>query len=270
MGLIAAYIMPHPPLAIPGVGDDGDKDLIPLTMSSYDTIAREISKLAPDTIIVSSPHSTIYSDYFHISPGNGARGDFGQFLAPKVRFDLRYDREIAENLAKICLGADFPAGLEGQQDPTLDHGTMVPLYFVNKYYSDYKLVRLSLSGLSLKEHYEYGKLIKKVIDDSTKRIVYIASGDLSHYQKDYGPYGYRPEGPEYDKKLMETLESGDLRTLLDFDPVLLNRAGECGHRSFCIMAGLLDDEKINVRVLSHESTFGVGYGFCAVDIGDIQ
>ena len=40
------------------------------------------------------------------------------------------------------------AGTLGEKDPSLDHGTMVPLYFINQYLKDYKLVRIGLSGLS--------------------------------------------------------------------------------------------------------------------------
>lgn len=260
MSITAAYIMPHPPLAVEGVGDDNDKLSIPATMSSYEKIAKEIAEIAPDTIIVTTPHNIIYSDYFHISPGGSARGDFGMF-GSDVSMTADYDTEFVKNLVRFCSDASFPAGVEGEDNPALDHGTMVPLYFVNKYYTNYDLVRISLSGLELKDHFTFGKFIKKVADNIGKNIVFIASGDLSHYQKDEGPYGYRPEGPLYDDKLMGVLRDKDLNLLLDFDSHLLNRAGECGHRSFCIMAGALYDEELEIEALSHENTFGVGYGF---------
>lgn len=266
MGIEAAFVVPHPPLAVEGVGGDEEKSLVKATLSSYDRVAREISGIKPDTIIISSPHSTSYSDYFHISPGKSAFGDFGVFGAPEVSVSVDYDESFVNDLDRFCRESRFMAGTMGEEDRALDHGTMVPLYFVNKYYSDYKLVRISLSGLSLEEHVFFGKLIKKVCDISDKRIVFIASGDLSHYQSDMGPYHYRPEGPEYDTKLMDTLRGGELNRLLSFDKNLLSRAGECGHRSFCIMAGALYDEDYEINVLSHEAPFGVGYGVAEIKI----
>lgn len=44
------------------------------------------------------------------------------------------------------------------------------------------------------------------------------------------------------------------------DASLCERAAECGLRSFQIMAGALDGLAVAPRLLSHEGTFGVGYG----------
>ncbi len=90
----------------------------------------------------------------------------------------------------------------------------------------------------------------------------IASGDLSHRLKEDGPYGYQKEGPEYDKRIMEVMGQGDFGELLEFSEDFCEKAGECGHRSFAIMAGALDRIKIAAKRLSYEGTFGVGYGIC--------
>ena len=56
------------------------------TTEAYNRVAEEVAKLKPDTIIITSPHSVMYADYFHISPGNEAAGSFRQFMAPEVQF----------------------------------------------------------------------------------------------------------------------------------------------------------------------------------------
>ena len=139
---------------------------------------------------------------------------------------------------------------------------MVPLYFINQCYRDYKLVRIGLSGLPLQSHWEFGKLIRKAVDRTGRKCVFLASGDLSHCQKKDGPYGYRPEGPRYDEKIMETMGKGDFRSLPLFSERLLEDSMECGHRSFTIMGGVFEGTEVETRALSHEATFGVGYGFC--------
>ena len=40
------------------------------------------------------------------------------------------------------------------------------------------------------------------------------------------------------------------------------KAAECGHRSFVIMAGAFDGVSVTARELSHEDVTGVGYGIC--------
>lgn len=255
--------MPHPPLAVAEVGRT-DRDLVPETIRSFERIAEEIADIKPDTIVLSSPHAPSFADYFHISDGDEATGDFGLFRAPQVRVHATYDKDLIHHIGKFCAETFFPAGPDANADAALDHGTMVPLYFINKLYTDYKLVRVGLSGLSLDDHFLFGKFIDKCVSVSDKKVVFIASGDLSHCQKEEGPYGYKPEGPAYDAKLMDTLRDGDLKALLSFPEDLMREAAECGHRSFVIMAGALDDTPYDIEVLSHEATFGVGYGFAIV------
>ncbi len=259
MSFEGAFMVPHPPLAVSEVGG-GDEEGIRATLDAYDRVAVKIAEIGPDTIIITSPHSIMYSDYFHISPGQGARGSFARFRAPEVSFNVTYDTELVRSLCDIADTIGIPAGTEGERDPALDHGTMVPLYFINRYHKKYKLVRIGLSGLSLDAHYSFGRVIREAADKTDKKIVLISSGDLSHCQKEDGPYGYKKEGPEYDKKLMDVMKRCDFRELLKFDERFLEKAEECGHRSFVIMAGAFHDTKVRGEILSHEATFGVGYG----------
>ncbi len=260
MSIAAGYIVPHPPISVPEIGRGEEKKIQP-TLDSFDKVAKDIARIRPETIILTSPHSVLYRDYFHVSPGSHAHGNFRAFNAPEVSMDISYDEEFSEQLDSMCNKIHFPAGVMGQQDPTLDHGTMVPLYFILKHYTAFKLVRIGLSGLSLSTHYQLGYIISEISNSLNRKCVFIASGDLAHCQKEDGPYGYRPEGPLYDKKLMDVLREGDLEKLLTFDETLLSRSMECGHRSFCIMAGALSGKKISITPLTHEATFGVGYGF---------
>ena len=80
---------------------------------------------------------------------------------------------------------------------------MVPLYFLDQYDTDYKLVRIGLSGLPLTKHYELGQCIKKAAELLERNTVVIGSGDLSHKLKEDGPYGFQKEGPEYDDRIMD-------------------------------------------------------------------
>ncbi len=259
--LLAGYMVPHPPLAVREVGR-GEETKIQASLDSFAEAARDIARIKPETIILTSPHQIMYADYFHISPGDHAEGSFRQFRASQVRIAVDYDRELADEIAAEAERNDFPAGTLGERSRSLDHGTMVPLYFINKEYTDYKLVRIGLSGLSLEDHWNFGKLIKKAVDKTGRRCVFVASGDLAHCQKVDGPYGYRPEGPEYDRMIMEVMGAGDFEKLKDFDENLLDRCMECGHRSFTIMGGAFEGTEVATRELAHEATFGVGYGFC--------
>lgn len=261
MAILAAYMVPHPPMIVPQIGKGSEKQ-ITKTIRAYETVADEIAALKPETIIISSPHSTLYADYFHISPGKSAAGDFGRFGASEVSFRETYDAELRERICRIAKEKDFPAGTLGERDRNLDHGTMVPLYFIEQKYQDFQLIRIGLSGLSLADHYVLGQIIRQAVEETGRRTVYVASGDLSHKLQEYGPYGFAAEGPEYDQRIMDVCSRGAFGEMLDFEESFCDKAAECGHRSFVIMAGTLDGLEVQAKELSHEDVTGVGYGIC--------
>jgi AmmeMemoRadiSam system protein A len=267
MSIVGAFMVPHPPMILPEIGR-GDEKQIRKTVEAYQEAARMIAALAPETIVLTSPHSVMYADYFHISPGREAHGSFAQFGAGQVRMQVTYDTELRDLICREADDASFPAGTMGERDPALDHATMVPLYFVNDAYEksgrtpDYRLVRIGLSGLPLTDHYRLGMMIRSAVNALGRRTVFIASGDLSHKLQTYGPYGFAKEGPVYDRRIMETMGSGDFGKLFDFDENFCEKAAECGHRSFVIMAGALDGTAVRAKQLSHEDVTGVGYGIC--------
>ena len=134
MGILAAYMVPHPPLIVPEIGG-GAEGALQSTVSAYKKAAEDMAALGPDTIVIISPHQVMYADYFHISPGAGAQGDLGQFRAEQVKFHVSYDEEFVCELCRQTQAQGLFAGtmgVRGDQDRRLDHGTMVPLYFVNQ------------------------------------------------------------------------------------------------------------------------------------------
>ena len=267
MAIIGAVMVPHPPIILPEIGR-GEEKKIQATTDAYKTAMAFAASLKPETVVIASPHSVMYGDYFHISPGVEAEGDFRRFRARGVYIHADYDYEFVHTLCGLCDRDDFPGGTMGERDPELDHGTMIPLYFLNQFMdpSSYRVVRIGLSGLSLADHYRLGLKIREASERLDRRVVFIGSGDLSHKLKKDGPYGFDPNGPEYDDRIMDVMGRAQFDELLDFEESFCDRAAECGHRSFVMMAGALDGKSVRVRKLSHEGTFGVGYGVCTYEV----
>jgi len=145
--------------------------------------------------------------------------------------------------------------------PHPDWGFNVPLFFLAK---DFKgEIETVLIGLeSPKFYFEEGKKFytKYKIQNTKYKIALIVSGDMSHCLKEEGPYGFNPDGPKYDKALIEALKKKDIETILKLDD-LYPEAGECGLRSFCFLLGILEASGISWQpeILSYEGPFGVGY-----------
>jgi AmmeMemoRadiSam system protein A len=264
MPIKSAIMVPHPPLIIPQVGR-GQEKTIQDTTFAYRKAAELIVSTQPDTVIVITPHSAMYGDYFHISPGTSAKGSLAQFHAGDVQLEVTYDASYVTELCRRADACELPAGTLGERDKKLDHAAMVPLIFLRDAYGrniPCKIVRIGLSGLGYTDHYKLGMLIRETADSMGRNIAVIASGDLSHRLKEDGPYGFTPEGPVYDEKIMDVMGRAAFGELFRFDPDFCESAGECGHRSFVIMAGCFDSLNVNAEKLSYEGPFGVGYGVC--------
>lgn len=268
MSILGAATVPHPPIILPEVGR-GEEQKISATTAAYEEIARRIVELEPETIIITSPHSILYADYFHISPGIEASGDMAQFRAPQVKLSINYDTDFVKKLSADAMAQDVAAGTLGERNSALDHGTMIPLYFLQKAGLDFdrvKFLRIGLSGMSAAIHYKFGQIISQVADELGRKIFFVASGDLSHKLKG-SHYGTVPEGAQFDSQVMENLGGANFLQLLTMDDKLCNRAAECGLRSFWIMAGALDKKVVRAENLSYQGTFGVGYGVVYFNVG---
>ncbi|EHG21531.1 hypothetical protein HMPREF9334_00948 [Selenomonas infelix ATCC 43532] len=265
MSILAAYVLPHPPLILPEVGR-GEEKKIQLTVNAYERAMKEAAEQKPDTVIIASPHTVMYADYFHIAPGEEAEGSFAQFGAEEVTVAARYDTVLAKEIEMEAGEIGIEAGPVGGRNAALDHAVMIPLHFLHAHTRDFRVVRLGISGLSPLAHYNFGKCVARAVDTLGRRAVFIASGDLSHKLTPEGPYGFAPEGPRFDKACMKYLEEGDFLKLLRMDRALYEPAAECGLRTFWMMAGALDGQALKIKKLSYQGPFGVGYGVVSLRV----
>lgn len=264
--LLISYLMPHPPIMVNEVGKGSERE-IEKTIESAERVGEEIESLKPDTIvIVVPPHGPAFGDAMSIISESRITGNLGNFGAGQVSFDLECDMELTGLIIRNCAANKIPAVpvdkdvYERYGVPnTLDHGAMVPLYFVNKKYHSYKLVHITYGILSNEELYHFGRIIRESIEESGRNAVFIASGDLSHRLTHDAPAGYNPRGKDFDREIVGCLEKSDVDGVMNLDRGLIEAAGECGYRSILSLLGTLDGLDTESSVFSYEGPFGVGY-----------
>jgi len=256
MSVVGCFVLPHPPIILPEVGH-GEEKAIEATRRSYKEIAQKIAQLRPDTIIISSPHAPFYKQSFFISKTENEVGDLHRFGASSVSFQTKTDLEFVALLNHKFTQFDLSIHSE-----PLDHGVMIPLYFITQELKDFKFIRLGLSGLNRKDHINLGQQIQTGAKILGRRVVFIASGDLSHRLKVDGPYGFHPSGPQFDHLICEQLSQGNFEALRQCSQSLSDEAAECGYRSLLILSGVLQGLDVQAKLNSYEGPFGVGYA-CA-------
>jgi AmmeMemoRadiSam system protein B len=262
--LVFASITPHPPILVPEVGGK-EVEKVKKTKKAMESLAQKLAESEPETLILISPHGLVYPDRMNICGMKNLYGDLSYFGAPQVSMKFENDLEIAKEIDEKANANGVQALLynNGQETYTLDHGTVVPLYYLTqKLDRPVKLVPIAYSFQKRETHFKFGQIIQSQISNLKSQIALVASGDLSHRLIPQSPAGYSQAGKKFDQKLMELIKKRDIQEILHLDEDLVEEAGECGYRSILILLGVLNKLKYKPEILSYEGPFGVGYLVC--------
>lgn len=264
MSLSACYLMPHPPVMVPEIGGNNIQD-ISSTVTACELVGKEIADISPDTIIIISPHGPVFHDAVCIYDFP-LEGDFSKFGAPEVKMKFEADEALKQEIILRAKEKKIPVVKSSiislskyGIDKGLDHGALVPLYSITKFTHNFKLLPMAFGMLPYEDLYAFGKVIQEAAEATEKKIVIVASGDLSHRLTPDAPAGYSSQGKVFDEKLISALEKCDVDGLFAIPDRLIEKAGECGLRSIWIMMGAMDGYEVNPKILSYEGPFGVGY-----------
>jgi len=259
------FIMPHPPIIVSKIGGGKEKEA-KNTIEGCKKAARAIAAEKPDTIIVISPHGPSYSNVVCIAGDSVLRGDFGNFGHRKLSYEFQNDLNLVKhiedklnNVGITSIVNDIKSRENYDIDPSIDHGVLVPLSFVLKEYREFELIHLATAIPDPKELYKCGMAIRDAVFESNKKVVLIASSDLSHRLTEDGPYEYNPEGLKYDKFVVECIKNKAFSSFMNVNGYMREGAGECGHRSINIALGIFEGQNCATDVYSYEGPFGIGY-----------
>ncbi len=259
-------LSPHPPIIIPEVGGDRAREAIS-TIQAMQAMATELLNSSPDTVVFLTPHGNVFSDCITCLIEPQLSGDLSSFGRPDVRTshpnDLALVQELmmrAEARSIRLIGINQDMAQRHKLNAQIDHGILVPLYYLEKAgMGDKPVAAISVGYLNNVELYALGRIIQEAADSLGKRVAVVASGDMSHRLKNEGPYDFHPDGSTFDLTVKELLTQNDVEGLLDIPEKLRKNAGECGYCSIVIMMGTMDGYDFQTKVFCYEGPFGVGY-----------
>ena len=254
--LVFAGIAPHPPIMVPEVGREAIAD-VRASIEAMSELTQRVIASGAKTVVLISPHAPLESDTFVAYDGPQLYGDFAMFRAPTatVHAELNDEllNEITQTAAKENLAALRIKGFD------LDHGTAVPLYFLQRNGWHGRVVALGYSFLSNEDHLRFGKCVRQAIEKVGCSVAFIASGDLSHRLKRGAPAGYNPDAHLFDEEVLDAIRSNSTDRIVNIDQELRQLAGECGYRSMLVAIGAAHNLGSSCEVISYEAPFGVGY-----------
>jgi len=261
-GCYRGIVSPHPPIIVGKIGGR-EIEKVRSTIKALESLSNELEKYNPDTIVIMSPHSIFSPGSFLINDSRSLAGDFQNFGFAELRYSFEGDHDFQAALMEVMNNSAIPFSLTSREvrysgSSDLDHGILVPLHFLASKIKP-KLAPISISDLSLEDHFNVGQCIFKAAKKANKKVVFVASGDLSHRLTKFAPAGHDLMGMEFDSRIVNIFKSGDIMQIFSLSEDMIYRAGECGLRSIAAFAGLASKFKNSIRMLSYEGPFGVGY-----------
>ncbi len=254
--LVFSGIAPHPPIMVPEVGRESIASVVD-SIEAMAELTKRVIESGAETVILISPHAPLEVDSFVAYEGPEVTADFSNFSAPEISFTTPVDEEMLSAIKKTAASQDYEVTV--LRDHDLDHGTAVPLYFLQQNGFRGRVVTLGYSFLSNDDHLRFGSCIRKAVDEVGRRVAFIASGDLSHRLKPRAPAGYNPDAHVFDDQVVDALRSNLPQRIVEIDYNLRKLAGECGYRSMLVAIGACSNLPLSCEVLSYEAPFGVGY-----------
>lgn len=254
--LVFAGIAPHPPIMVPEVGREAIGE-VHGSIDAMRSFTERIIESGAETVVLISPHAPLDSRAFVAYGDERLYGDFSKFRAPGATVEAKLDKELLEAIKEAASAQSYEViSIEGY---LLDHGTAVPLYFLQRNGWGGSVVALGYTFLSNEDHLRFGSCIKQAVDSLRRRVAFVASGDLSHRLKPSAPAGYNPEAHYFDEEVVASLKAGEPFRIARIDQDLRRLAGECGYRSMLVALGTIEEIEQDCEVLHYEAPFGVGY-----------
>ncbi|HEY3039751.1 MAG TPA: AmmeMemoRadiSam system protein A [Pyrinomonadaceae bacterium] len=254
--IVFSGIAPHPPIMVPEVGGEAVIN-VQGSIAAMAELTRRIIASGAETIVLVSPHAPLDSRAFVAYHTSRLYGDFANFRAPNTQIEFSLDEELLRAITRTAAADDYE--VMNLDDYVLDHGTAVPLYFLDRYGWRGRVVALGYSFLSNEDHLQFGNCIRKAADTVERSVAFVASGDLSHRLKPEAPAGYNPGAYRFDEEVVAALQDNLPNRIVDIDQELRRKAGECGYRSMLVALGATEKLTPACDVLNYEAPFGVGY-----------
>ncbi len=258
MSVVYGLIMPHPPILVPQIGGARIKEA-EKSKKALDEVVKRLKAIEGDfdTIVISTPHGEVGQSAIPIYTSHVFEGNFGYFGMSRPTYTFKGDPELGNVIVKEARKVDI--NVAPIAESFLDHGALVPLHFPYAAGIKKPILPIAIAFIPLQELFNFGKILRVASDNIGRKIVFIGSADMSHRLTPDAPAGFDPSGKKFDEELVRMVTEMDVKGILNFDPVLSEKAGQDALWSIAMLLGVLDGLTIEHEVLSYEGPFGVGY-----------
>lgn len=251
---VSTALMCHAPLVIPQIAG-GLAPSAALSTKAMQSAAQALCAPSPELLVVVSPHTPRLRNDFLLAANETLTGDFADFGKADMRLTFSGAPRAVKRLARKA--EETSEGAASGLLRTLDHGALVPLFFLHEAGTSAPVVVIALPmHVEVEDCRQFGRWLAENLEE---KWALVASGDMSHRLKPGAPAGYHPRASEFDQTVTEAVRAGKIDDALAISTTLRDLAAEDALDSLAVACGALGGRIAPADRASYEAPFGVGY-----------
>lgn len=274
MPIVFGAVAPHGFPIIPELSEDAEGGLA--TRAAMEELARRCAAVAPDVLVVATPHGVRVERHVCLAYTNRGAGLI-RWHGRQLEMNVPLDGALTERIATEAEALGVPVALAGfagnrwdQSVIPLDWGTMTPLWFLGHRHnlvgygdvlapvppedSGPPAVVVTPSRKVPRELLvTFGEAVALAAERDGRRIAFIASCDWAHTHRADGPYGFHPDAAVVDQLVVEALAANDPGRLIDLPEEKAMNAAIDGLWQTLMLAGVMRRVAMRGEVLCYEA-----------------
>ncbi|CAM5276082.1 2,3-dihydroxyphenylpropionate/2,3-dihydroxicinnamic acid 1,2-dioxygenase [Alcaligenes phenolicus] len=212
------------------------QDAVARLKDAYERLRADLVAAKPDVIIATADCHFQSFETGSFVVGNGAvhEGSMAFFKRPDIDLQLQGDDTLANDILQHIRSLGMEVECAPRVD--LDHGFIVPMKLLLPTPNTpvVPIITQPARTFSPFNARVFGEALRTVIENSGKRVAFLATGGLSHWL-DPGKFGF--VDLEFDRYILDLLESGQGLSLANLEPYALLSHGQYELLNWIIMLG---------------------------------
>jgi aromatic ring-opening dioxygenase LigB subunit len=260
--VVYACIAPHGGEIIPELASKSMLSRFEETRVAMRVLARKMSEVRPQTIVIASPHSLrLLSKIAVVISENSTgtlKGSSNRSVALHARCDVDFAKAVVAQSEKAGLpvvGANYGTATGSSSDMQMDWGTLIPLWFLLKEQrlKSRILIVAPSREIPLRTNFDFGRLLGRLMNrDKKRKFVFIASADQAHAHSRSGPYGFSPAASKYDDYVLNAIRDNELKRILRLRPSFIEAAKPDSPWQMVMLAGINEVVPLRPELLSYQ------------------
>ncbi len=171
--IVFAALIPNSPLLVKRTGKTAEK-----TIAAISEVERMIDQKTPETLLIISQHAQQFAHTYTLPYAERFSESLKRLGFISEHLSYAADIELLAKLHTFSRQHKIP--LRSVHSDLLDNGSGISLRMLGAQKKKYAIMTLGTSDQSIASHIEFGRLLKEVLQSTTRRIGVVITGEAGN------------------------------------------------------------------------------------------